>query len=80
MRMVGSYLKMPKFKKDGKVISGSFLMEKILTSPSILSFWPERNNKTTDRVSLSPERRLRRQLRKMKSGTAIGPDSIPVEV
>jgi len=51
-------LKTPKLEKDGKVISVSFLMEKVWTSPNILSIWPELNNKTPDRVVLSPERRL----------------------
>jgi len=51
---------MQKFKKDGEVISVSFLMEKVWTSPNILSIWLERNNKTIDQVGLSPERRLRR--------------------
>ena len=36
------------------------LMDKIWTSPNILSIWPERNNKTTNQIGLSPERRLRR--------------------
>jgi len=51
---------MSKFKIDGKVISVRFLMEKIWTSLNILSIWPERNNKTTNQIDLSPERRLRR--------------------
>jgi len=51
---------MLKFKIDGKVISVSFLIEKIWTSPNILSIWLERNNKTTNQIGLSPERRLKR--------------------
>jgi len=60
MRMVGSYLKTPMFKKDGKVISVSFLMETVWTSPNTLSLGTKRNNKTTDRIGLSPKRMLRR--------------------
>jgi len=43
-------------------ISVSFLMEKVwrLMEILVLSMWLEKNNKTTDHVSLSPERRLRR--------------------
>ena len=53
-------MKAQKFKKDNKVISVSFLMEKVWTSPNILSILPERNHKTTDWVGLSLERRLRK--------------------
>jgi len=51
---------MPKFKIDSKVISISFLMEKIWMSPNILRIWLERNNKITNQIDLPPERRLMR--------------------
>ena len=52
-------MKTPKFEKDGKVPSISFLMERVSTSPNMLSIWPERKNKSPDRVVLSAEGRLK---------------------
>jgi len=51
---------MLKFERDGKAIFVSFLIEKVWTSPNSLNVSPERSNKITDQISLSPERRLRR--------------------
>ena len=53
-------MKTTKFKKDGEVTSASFLIERVWTSPNLLSIWLGRKNKTPDRVVLSPEGRLRR--------------------
>ena len=71
---------MPKFKINGKFISVSFLMEKILD----ISRHTEHLAREKQQ-NYKPDRPITREevneaLRKMKSGKAIGSDSIPVEI
>ena len=51
-----------------------------MTSPNTLCNWLRKSNQTLGPIIISPKRRLRRQVRKMMVGKAVGPDNILVKI